>query len=171
MKKLLLSLVLLPLFSFVADEWVTVKLDDHVSIDFPSPPQNSSYQGNTVWVQDMDSVARCMALVVDLGKFGMDSAQMAIEMEKPENFEQFRESMMGKMAGAKMISEKKTLTHGLTTYEFVVNMEKVNDGTMTRMFSRNIFYGTKMFSLSFYEKKAGPQEALKDKFINSFRLH
>jgi len=171
MKKILVSLFVLPLLSFVLADWITVKLDDHVHIDFPSEPITTNYGGNPVWVKDIDSTSRCMALVVDMGKMGLDSTQMAAEFEKPETFTQFRESMMANMPGAVMISEKKTRANGNNTFEFLVNMEKVNEGAVTRMYSKNIFYGTKMYSLSFYEMKSGPQPELREKFFNSFRLH
>jgi len=172
MKKFFLVLLLLPFFAFVAADWVTVKLSDRVSVSFPSSPEEKEMSGNSVWVQDVDSNGRCMAMVVDFSKFGMDSAGLATEMAKDESFADFRQGVLGQIAGSSIISEKKGKINGKIYFEYVIDMNKPGQpNAFSIMYSRNIFIGDKMYTLSFYEKVNKPQDKPRNKFFDSFRMH
>ncbi|MET0392480.1 MAG: hypothetical protein ABW019_05035 [Chitinophagaceae bacterium] len=171
MKKLFAALLVLPFLAFVAADWVTVQLDEKVSVSFPSAPQEKEMAGNQVWVQDIDKDARCMAMVLDFSKFGLDSAGLAEEMGKDQAFADFRGGILGQIQGATLISEKKGKINGKIYFEYVINMGKNDDkDALNIMYSRNIFVSNKMYTLSFYEKNNMPREKDRNKFYNSFKL-
>ena len=127
--------------------------------------------GNLVWVAEANSDARCMAMVVDFAKFGMDSAMLAKEMLSPEAFGNFREGILGEIPGARLISEKNTKLQGKTSFEYVIDMGRKDTSALNIMYSKSVFIGAKMYSISFYEKAAKPQKALRNKFFQSVRIN
>lgn len=170
MKKLLAALLLLPFFAFIASDWITVRLDERVTVSFPAKPEEKDMQGNAVWVQDVDQGARCMAMIVDFSKFGMDSAGLAAEMDKPESFDNFRQGVLGQIAGSTLISEKKGTVNGKIYFEYVIDMGKRDQpDALNIMYSRNIFAGSKMYTLSFFEKTNLPREQERKQFLTSFK--
>ncbi|MET0634498.1 MAG: hypothetical protein ABWZ25_00640 [Chitinophagaceae bacterium] len=170
MKKIAAGLLLLPFLAFVTVDWVTVKLDDRATVSFPAEPESRDLSGNIVRVKDVDKDARCMAMTVDFTQFGMDSAGLAKEMENEQSLEQFREGALGQIAGSTLISERRGITNGKTYFEYVINMGKTDPEALNIMYSRNIFAGSKMYTLSFYEKDKRPREEDRNKFLNSFKL-
>jgi hypothetical protein len=169
MKKLIPVLLVLPFFAFMAADWISVALDERVAVDFPAQPELKDMSGNKVWVQDVDKDSRCMAMIVDFKSYGMDSAKLAEEMSKEQSFADFRQGVLGQIAGATLISEKKSTINGKIYFEYVINMNKEGDA-FNIMYSRNIFAGTKMYTLSFYEKNNLPREQERNKFFTSFKM-
>jgi hypothetical protein len=169
MRKTLLILAFLPLVAFVTADWIAVKLDDRVSVNFPSVPQQNEKSGNTIWMADGNDASRCMAMVMDFSQYGLDSAGLASEMGKPESFEQFRDGVVGQIEGSSVISEKNTFINGRKVFEFLIDMGKADSSAFNKMYNRNYFIGTKMYSLSFFEKNDKPQPELRNKFFNSFK--
>jgi len=170
MRKLWLSLLLVPMFAFVTTDWVSVQLNNRVSVSFPTQPDEKEMSGNQVWVQDAGSDARCMVMMMDFNKFGMDSTMLSAEMQKEESFEQFQEGIIGQIEGAKLISRKKTTTNGYLTFEYVIDMGKTDEGALNIMYNKNVFVGAMMYSLSFYEKNKKPQAEVRNKFFNSLKI-
>lgn len=171
MKKQLLFVLFVPLFSFTLLEWTTVNVDQRVSVQFPNQPRQTESSGNKVWIADVDINSRCMSMMLDYKQYGMDSAAVAVEMNKPESFENFKNGVLGQIKGASVIAEKTTTTLGKMTYEFVFDMGKKDTSSFNIMYSKNIFVGQKMYTLSFFEKSGNPQPAMRQKFMNSFRLN
>jgi len=170
MKKTLL-LLFVPLLAFATADWVSVKLDNRVSVHFPVKPEEKEMSGNDVWVADAGPNARCMAMVLDFEKFGMDSTMLAAEMGKEESFSQFKEGILGQIEGSSLISEKKTTVAGKMCFEYVIDMGKTDTAALNKMYNKNVFIGNKMYSLSFYEKDAKPQVESRNKFFNSFKVN
>jgi hypothetical protein len=170
MRKQLLAFLLVPIFAFATAEWITVKLDDRASISFPSQPETKDAGGNTIWSQDIDTTARCMALTLDFVKFGLDSAMLAGQLQTDGFSEQFKGGILGQIPGASLVSEKSTTWNGRPVIEYVISKDSTGNNPYDMMYNRNIFAGTKMYSLSFFEKKSKPQEALRNKFLSSFSL-
>lgn len=163
---------MLPFLAFVAADWITVKIDNRVTVSFPATPEEKEMSGNQVWVQDVDKDGRCMAMLLDFSKFGMDSATLASEMSKDASFDDFRQGILGQIEGSTLISEKKTKVQGKLCFEYVINMGKDGQAdALNIMYSKNIFVGNKMYTLSFYEKNNKPREADRTRFFNSFRLN
>lgn len=170
MKKTLL-LLFVPLLAFATADWVNVKLDDRVSVNFPATPDEKEMSGNAVWVADAGPNARCMAMVLDFAKFGMDSVTLAAEMGKEVSFTEFKQGILGQIEGSTLISEKKTTVAGKMCFEYVIDMGKTDTAALNKMYNKNVFIGNKMYSLSFYEKDDKPQPEARNKFFNSFKLN
>lgn len=170
MKKKLLIWLLLPLMAFTSIEWVTVAIDNKVSVDFPVKPVESESGGNPMWTADANSDARCMVLKIDFKNFGMDSAQVAAEMTKPEFYTDFKGGVLGQMEGATMVSEKITTFLGYKTFDYVINMNKKGDNSLNIMHNKNVFVGDKLYSINFFEKNGKPQEQLRDQFFRSVKI-
>lgn len=162
----LLLCFFLPLMAFSVIEWVNVDIDDRVSASFPSQPEKMDLGGNMALVSKMENDNGCMSMVIDFSKFGFDSATLALEMVKPEAFEQFKESFLAQIPGATLLSEKNTTLQGYTCYEFVVDMGK--DSVKSIMHNRNVITGTNMYSFNFYENT--PAEGDRNKFLNSIKI-
>lgn len=170
MKKIFAALLLIPVFAFGVAEWVTVKLDDRVTMSFPAQPEIKDMSGNPVWVQDIDKGARCMAMVLDFQKFGLDSAGLAAEMNREEAMEEFKQGVMGQIPGSTLISEKKGTIKGKTYFEYVINMGKTEPEALNIMYSRAIFVGSNMYTISFYEMTNKPRAEEREKYMSSFTL-
>lgn len=170
MRKHFLAFLLLPLFAFVTADWVKVDLDNRVSINFPSAPKQMDSGGNPMWVQDVDKNSRCMAVIIDFNNYGLDSISLAAEMEKEEALEQFKTGMLGQIPGATIISENITTTQGKKTFELLIDMGAKDTSQLNRMYSKSIIAGTKMYSLSFFEKENAPQKEMREKYFNSIKI-
>jgi hypothetical protein len=170
MKKLLLLSFLLPLLSFSGFDWINVDIDDRFSVKFPSQPVEKEMQGNPVWVSDINDDSRCMLMVFDFGKLGMDSLAVSEEMSTTTSFAEFRDGVLGQIEGASIISEKKDKVGGYMCFEFVIDMGKEDDNSLNIMYNKNIFVGSKMYSLSFYEKNNNPQAQSRNVFFRSILI-
>ena len=170
LKKLLLLLFIIPVFAFTSINWITIELDEKVSVDFPLEPTQQDLSGNTMWVADINPDSRCMTMLMDFGKMGLDSAQMAKDISRPEAFDEFKDGMLGQMKGSSLISEKTTTTLGYKTFELVVDMGKKDTSALNVMHTRAIFINAKMYALYFYEKNGKPQDDSRNRFFNSLKI-
>ena len=170
MKKQFLFWLILPLMAFTSLEWVTFSLDERASVDFPVKPEKSEVSGNVTWVADPNSNSRCLAMVLDFKNYGMDSAQLATELNGTKFAEDFKGGILGQLPGASTVSEKVTSTLGYKTLEYVIDMGKKDTSSLNMMYNRNIFVGAKMYTMSFFEKTGKPQDETRNKFFNSFKL-
>jgi hypothetical protein len=170
-RKGLWVLLLLPFMAFASFDWLTVTIDDKVSVEFPTQPEKQDMQGNDVWLANHGTNARCMTMVLDFEKFGMDAEMVKAEMGKPESFEGFKTGILSQMEGASIVAEKSTTTNGYITYEFTVDMGKKDTAAGPgMMYNRNIFVGSKMYNLSFFETKGKPMETDRNRFLNSIKI-
>lgn len=170
MKKLFV-LFFLPLAAFtIVSDWKTVNMDSRVSVSFPNEPEVQDNGGNPLWKTMANDHSICLAMIVDFEKFGLDSAGVAKEMSSDAGFSSFKTGMLGQMAGAYVLSEKKSIVSGRLTYDFVVNMGK-DSTSINKMYNRNIFVGSKLYSLSFMEKENQPEADLRNKFFASFKVN
>jgi hypothetical protein len=158
------------MFAFTVADWVDVQLNKRVSVSFPVQPEEKEMGGNDVWIADANADSRCMAMILDFEKFGMDSAGLAAEMGKEASFAQFKDGILGQIEGATLISEKKTYTNGYMTFEYIIDMGKNDANALNKMYNKNIFVGSHMYSLSFYEKDNKPQAEARNKFFNSLKI-
>jgi len=170
MKKQFLFWLILPLMAFTGIEWVTFSIDERVSIDFPMKPKQSESSGNPVWIADANSDSRCMAMVIDFKNFGMDSVQLAAEMEKPEFYDDFKKGVLGQIEGSSIISEKITTTLGYKTFEYIISMGKKDTSSLNIMYNRNVFSGTKLYAINFFEKNGKPQEQIRNQYFRSIKI-
>lgn len=170
MTRRFLVFLLLPLFAFVTIDWVTIDLDNRFSINFPSKPDQKDLGGNPMWVQEIGTNARCMAIVIDFSNYGLDSAGLAAEMGRDEAMDQFKTGILGQIPGATVTAERITTTQGKKTFELEIDMGNKDTTQLNKMHSKSIIAGTKMYTVSFYEKKNLPQTEMKEKFFNSIKV-
>jgi len=170
MKKILLALFLLPLLAYSYADWVDLEIDKRMTVSLPVNPEKKDLNGNETWVADVNSDARCLVVVVDFSRFGLDSAGVANEMGNEKSFEEFKTGLLGQIPDAKVISEVNTTYNGKRCFEFIVDMGKKDTSALNKMYNKNIFIGSKMYSFSFYEKNHSSQRVSKDKFFNSIRI-
>jgi hypothetical protein len=162
-------LFLSPLLAFALLEWTTVKLDDRVSVQFPSAPSLSEIGGNPMWIADIDTNSRCMAITVDLGKKGLDSATFTPMLEQDEFYEQYRTSTINSIGDIKFVEEKRFKIGGRYAYEFVLEKEMPDmKFNYKRVYIRSLFVGTKVYSLSFFQKQ--PADDQRQKFFESLTV-
>lgn len=169
--KNLFVLFLLPLlsFNFLAD-WHSYKLDERASILFPITPTEEGAEGNKMWIANIDSTSRCMVMIMDFGKLGMDSAQVAEEFAQEDSYEIFKKDLMEGIGKGELIDGKVTTTHGYKTFEFVINIRQ--DASIPNyMYNKNIFVGNKMYVLYFFELNKTAKNEHRDKFFQSFTLN
>ncbi|MDB5251806.1 MAG: hypothetical protein JWP27_975 [Flaviaesturariibacter sp.] len=168
MKKQLLLCFLLPLFAFATIDWVNVQLDDHVTVSFPEKPTDTDMKGNDVKILDIGTDARCMSMIIDFEKMGVTAEQIAEEMKGEAAFENFRNSMVAQINGGKVIAEKNTMEQGYPCFEYTINMGP--DSQYGTMYTRNIFVGGKLYTLSFFEKKEKPKAETRERFLSSIKI-
>ena len=170
MKKRFLFWLILPLMAFTGFDWVTVSIDERVSMDFPFKPEQTEMSGNAVWMVDANSDARCMAMVIDFKNFGMDSAQLAAEMSNAVFYEDFKKGVLGQINGATLVSERKTTTLGYKTFEYVIDGGKKDTSSLNIMHNRNVFVGAKLYTMNFFEKNGKPQDKTRNQFFGSIKI-
>ena len=156
--------------AFASIDWVTVSIDKKVSIDFPVKPEQSEMSGNPVWTADANNDSRCMAMIIDFKNFGMDSAQVASEMSKPEAYEDFKNGVLGQIQGSSLISEKITTTLGYKTFEYIIDMGKKDTSSLNIMHNKNIFVGAKLYAMNFFEKNGKPQDQMRNQYFRSVKI-
>ncbi|MGZ5285949.1 MAG: hypothetical protein ACXWV0_09630 [Flavisolibacter sp.] len=169
MKKLFLFAALLPLLSFTLVEWINLKIDDRMSIDFPSQPTEKEMSGNPIWVADVDNNSRVMVMTMDFKNLGMDSAMLSDELTKPGSFEGFGQGVLQQMPGAKLLAEDSTRTQGYLTFNYKIDMGK-DTNELNIMYCKSIFINTTMYAIYFYEKEGGATEATRKSYFNSIRI-
>jgi hypothetical protein len=168
MKKQLLLLFLAPLFAFTTIDWTTVQLDEYVSASFPSTPTDREMSGNAVKMTDIGTSARCMSMIIDFEKMGVTAEQIAQEMKTPAAFENFRNSMIAQISGGKIIAEKNTMEQGYPCFEFTISMG--SEAQYAIMNTRNVFVGSKLYTLSFFEAKESALKETRERFLASFKV-
>jgi hypothetical protein len=144
MKNILNLIALLLLTSVITkaqSSWVDYKVDNHVSVKFPSKP--AEIQPGTVGVVTADSVA-CRITLIDVQKVAnLDSAKLASMKENPVFIDQLRAGMQRTAKGAELQPFKLGTWKGLTSY--------TSSGTGTANTQYKLFmvvYGTTIYSLS-----------------------
>ncbi|HEY6504637.1 MAG TPA: hypothetical protein VIZ28_11730 [Chitinophagaceae bacterium] len=166
MRRFALLLAPVLIMAFSKADWITIKLDKRVSVDFPYQPETSETNGNAIWSTNKDTAFKCMAMVVNFAQFGLDSAAVAKELDGEPFYAGFKSSMLEKMKGASVLSEEITKVNGWPAYKLTVALGS-NANNMDRVYISNIFVGDKMYSLSFYESTARPQLISRKKFLES----
>jgi hypothetical protein len=164
-------LFLLPLFAFnfIAD-WQPVRLDDRITVLFPVKPQEAEMSGNKVWIADLEGNTRCMAMIMDFGMMGLDSAQMVEEFSRPDAFEEFRNSILAQMENASLLKERDTTANGNKSFEFDIDMGG-DTLALNYMYNRNQFIGTKMVVLNYFERTRTEKNEVREKFFKSLKVN
>lgn len=164
-------LLLFPIMAFALPDWIRVKIDEHVSIEFPSQPQKQNVLGNIIWLQNVDSNSRCMAASADFADYGMDSTVLAMQYAKDSFMMMIRDHVMSQVKGCRVISQYRIQVDDHLAYEFAFEKPQPDSSFIFKKFyTRDILAGTKMYTLSFYEKPNTDDKASRERFFHSFRI-
>ena len=167
MKRILTLLFLLPLLAVATNEWIVVALDNKIQVAFPARPEESERSGNPMWVSRTEDGATMLAMSVDFQKFGLDSAAAAEQFQMDEFLNSYRDGILGQLPEGKLIAEKKTMVQGHPQLDYTFTMGTEKKQTY---FSRSIFVGTRVYSLSFIDTKGDPKNPLLLQFFSSLRV-
>ncbi|GAA4336329.1 hypothetical protein [Flaviaesturariibacter amylovorans] len=168
MRKLLLAGLLLPFLAFTLIEWTPVQLDEKYTVAFPGEPKKATDEnGTSLWtLEATDSNTVYLAMLIDFTKLGLDSSTMAVVLTQPEFFDEYQKGILGKLPNGKLVSSTTGEYKGypVTNYKFTMK-----EGAVT-YYSKNFFIGTRVYSLSYLQKKDQVESAERDRFFGSFNL-
>lgn len=169
MKEHLLLLLLLPLFSFNPFDWVAVKLDDRTSVEFPKQPVIEDLNGSPYYENENAGEAKCMAMITDFGKMGIDSATLSQSMSRTAALSELRESLLRDAKGSTLLSEKRMKVNNNIAFEYYINTGVNKPGHYDRMYYRAIVFKDRLYSLYFYENSGKPKVEMRKRFFDSFK--
>lgn len=148
--------------------WETVKIDEKVSIAFPTKPQKTTIEGKQTWIAELDSTAKATVIVTDFSKLGVDAKTLAEMLQKKETYEKFKN---GVLLGSNGVALKDSITtfKGKPAYFLKLDLkgkkEDLNIGHVV-----NVFVDAKMYSLMFLEKYETKHDTERLKFWNSLKI-
>ncbi|MFD0940901.1 hypothetical protein [Pedobacter boryungensis] len=164
--KLILFLLFSPVLFITILTWERVKLDESVSVSFPSKPEKSMMDDKPIWIATIDSTSKCMAMITDFEKLGVDKLKWAERLKQKETYQTIKSGMLRGSPGAVILNESITTFKGKPAY--IVKMDlKGEKEDFNIAYVMNVFIETKMYSLMFMETYNNPHEADKQTFWNS----
>ena len=170
MIKTLIAFLLVPFLTVATFEWVKVKIDDRVSITFPSQPETKDLNGLPGWISVPDSNSMFMITIVDMKKFGLDSATLTPLLNQPEFYQQYRTSAQAKFGEATLVYDTSFLWNGLHVHEFRVKKAGTDANFPYQNITiRSVFIGAKIYAVSVLQKEI--TEADQKKFFESLQLN
>ncbi|GAA4315256.1 hypothetical protein GCM10023149_11780 [Mucilaginibacter gynuensis] len=136
--------------------WVTQKIDDKVSVKFPSAPkvENGVYR-----LKDKDSVGYALNIVDFQAVANLDSAALAPMKDTEEFAGQLKAGLEQSLQGIVLSDITIGKWKGYTTYSLTGN----NAAKKTKLYLQMILIGSKMYSMSSAVPDAAPAAGLKNK--------
>lgn len=169
MKKLhflLLSLLVFPLLCFAQKNWVMLKIDERISVSFPSAPEKSTKNGNDVYIdREADSILYSAAMI-DLKPFaGLDSVKLATIKDTQGFADQFMKGIASQKTNYDFGKTTIGKWKGWTTYQTSAT-DKTGKGTL---YTYMIIIGSRVYTFSC---RVPDKLAIKDKdqFFDSVQL-
>ena len=169
MKKYLLTLLLLPLISLKVNDWVTVKIDDRTSVEFPAQPVVEDLNGAPYYENENTGEEKCIVMVTDFGKMGVDSATLSQSMSRTAALGELRDGLLRDAKGSTLLSEKRLHVDGKLAFEYYINTGVNKPGNYNRMYYRAIVFKDRLYSLYFYEDAGKPRQEMRKRFFDSFK--
>jgi hypothetical protein len=167
--KLILFLLFSPaLFVFILP-WERVKLDENVSISFPSKPEKSKMDGKDFWLAALDSTSQCMVLITDYNKLGVDATTLTERLKLKETYQTIKSGMLRGSPGAVILSDSINTFKGKPAYILKMDLKGEKED-FNIAYVLNVFIDAKMYSLMFMETYQNSHEADKSKFWNSLKI-
>ncbi|RZK55109.1 MAG: hypothetical protein EOO87_08720 [Pedobacter sp.] len=163
MNKIIILLLLT--FSILNEtEWKRIAVDKKVSVLIPSPVEKVNVDGKDAWYGEIDSAGKCMVMVTDMGKMGIDAASLASALKKKDIYTSLKN-------GIALGSEGKTFNEQITTFKgypaYKIGFLISEDGQSFITQSLNFFIGTKMYTISIISAKGKNHKVAQQKLINS----
>ncbi|MBX2931102.1 MAG: hypothetical protein KF781_04020 [Chitinophagaceae bacterium] len=121
-------------------DWVTIKLDNRISIKFPKEPApiDESMMGYKFMHDDGTLLT---ASLTDLEKMGLDSASLAGMIETEEFLEQFKIGFSSQTPGTEIIQSNVVKWHNYVMYDIIGEDKEKGE----KSFYKCLFMGSKMF--------------------------
>jgi hypothetical protein len=170
MMKYLLAFLLLPFISFIPVDWITVKLDNRTSIDFPAQPVVQDLNGTPYFENENAGEGKCIVMVTDFGKMGMDSATLSESMSRTAALAELRDGLLRDASGSTLLTEKRMKVGNNIAFEYHINTGANKPGHYNRMYYRAIVFKDRLYSLYFYEDAGKPKGEMRKRFFDSFKM-
>jgi len=150
---------------YAQDDWKVYKIDDKLSIKFPSPPRRSG-DGSLMSV-DKDSSAY-IVMVSDLGDNvrNADSAKVASIFNNPAAANQLKAMIQEKMSGFTMNDCKKIDWHGFPCFQ-IDGAEPIHH---TKFYCKMLVINGNLYFIG-TALPGNRDEKVKDDFLNSLALN
>ncbi|WP_316831977.1 hypothetical protein [Pedobacter aquatilis] len=142
---LLLSLLTLSIPALAQENWVRTKIDEKVSVAFPSEPQKTSKNGNDIFIdREADSILYS-AVMMDLKPLaGLDSAKLATIKDTQGFADQFMKGVASQKTNYEFGKTTIAKWKGFTSYETSA-VDKNGKGTL---YTYLIIIGSKVYTLT-----------------------
>lgn len=170
MTKYLVLLFLIPFASFIPIDWVTINFDDRVSVDFPAQPVIEDLNGNPYYENENAGEAKCIVMVTDFAKMGIDSATLSQSMSRTAALAEVRDGLLRDAKGSTLITEKRIKVGNKIAFEYYINTGVNKPGHYNRMYFRAIVFKDRFYSLYFYEDASKPKDEMRNRFFDSFKV-
>lgn len=148
MKKLQLLFVVLLMFAITANaqqKWITKKIDEKLSVNFPSEPEKVTKNGNDSFIiKEKDSVTYAAGMIDMYTVAKMDSATLAPLKENPMFAEKLVAGIASQKPTYKFGKVKIGSWNGLTTYD-ITGFEETTKNTI---YLQIIFIGSRLYTLA-----------------------
>ncbi|RZL38915.1 MAG: hypothetical protein EOO96_01885 [Pedobacter sp.] len=163
MNKIIL-LFLLPVSLLLNVEWERVAIDKKVSVLLPKPIEKLNVDGKDAWYGEIDSAGKCMVMITDMGKMGMDSKTLAEELKRKEFYGKLKNGLaLG--SNGKPRNGQITTFKGYHAYKIDITMEEEEGTFDTKLL--NFFIGAKMYTFSVISQKGTTHSSAEAKLISS----
>ncbi|RZL47353.1 MAG: hypothetical protein EOP00_12205 [Pedobacter sp.] len=167
--KSFLSLFLFSSIFFFQLTWKTIKIDEKVSISFPSKVEKMVMDNKPVWLSDVDSASKCMIMITDMKKMGVDAKTLTEMLKRKETFKSIKNGILAGSTGSVALKESITTFKNYPAYYIELDM-KGEPNEFNKTYIMNIFIGAKMYSMTFAETYQTKHVQQRNKFFESFRV-
>ncbi|WP_113654629.1 hypothetical protein [Pedobacter namyangjuensis] len=160
----IIILLLLPVSILFETEWKRIAIDQKVSLLLPSPIEKLDVDGKEAWYGEIDSAGKCMVMLTDFSKLGLDAKTLATELKKKETYEKLKNGIaLG--SNSKPTNEEITTFRGYPAYKITMTTEAEGESFDTALL--NFFVDAKMYTISVISAKGKSYKTAQQKLINS----
>jgi hypothetical protein len=170
MKKALLSLAVITLFSFtrIQQNWKAVSLLDKVQVSLPANATEDKTKGIAMQKAVLADSTELNAFALDYATFGM-TEQMLQQMAGTDEFKQQMEAGIASQPNVKLIkNEQGKLSNKYFYYD--VTLEVDSNGKKKTVKQRMVFYKQYGLTLIYKPGKNAEDPVLRDKFFTSLKI-
>ena len=167
-KPFLLFLLTVSIF-FAQLTWKTFQIDDRVAVSFPSTVEKMTLDNKPVWVSEVDSASKCMIMITDMKKMGVDATTLAEMLKKKKTYQSIKSGMLAGSPGSVALKESITTFKNYPAYYLELDMNGEAD-EFNKTYIMNVFIGAKMYSMTFGEAYKTKHLEERSKFFGSFKV-
>ena len=161
-------LLLISSLFFVQLNWKSVQIDNRVAVSFPSKVEKMTLDNKPVWVSEGDSTFKCMIVITDMKRMGVDATTLAEMLKKKKTYQSIKSGML---AGSEGLALKESITKFRNYPAYYIELDMKGEADeFNKTYIMNVFIGTKMYSMTFGEAYKSKHVAERTKFFESFRV-